>query len=55
MLIPHPKDIDAMIRKVRRGKMVTLTALREKLPAQAGHLEAEGHQIQKSGKLRVTF
>lgn len=97
-----------LIRKVPRGKMVTLTALREKLaraasaditcamvagkttaaeaaaeemragksrvapwwrvvrddgslfeklpggPAsQAGHLEAEGHQIRKSAKLRV--
>jgi len=110
LLIPKPLDVDAMIRKVPRGKVVTLTALREKLAkaagadvtcamvagmfvrivaeaaeedlragksrvtpwwrvvrddgslleklpggpvAQAGHLEAEGREIQKSGKLRV--
>jgi alkylated DNA nucleotide flippase Atl1 len=106
MLIPKPLDVDALIRKVPRGKLVTLTALREKLaraagadvtcamvagmfvrivaeaaeeemragksrvtpwwrvvrddgrlfeklPGQAEHLEGEGHEIQKSGKLRV--
>ena len=110
MLIPTPLDVDAQIRRVTRGKVVTLTALREKLAraagadvtcamvagmfvrivaeaaaedmragkarvapwwrvvrddgtlfeklpggpaAQAEHLEAEGHAIQKSGKLRV--
>jgi alkylated DNA nucleotide flippase Atl1 len=107
MLIPKPLDVDALIRKVPRGKVVTLTAVREKpapwspacssalykttaaegaaeemragksrvapwwrvvrddgtlfekLPggpsAQAQHLEAEGHLIQKSAKLRVIF
>jgi len=108
MLIPKPLDVDAMIRKVPRGKVLTLTALREKLaraagadvacamvtgmfvrivaeaaeedlragkarvtpwwrvvrddgklfeklPGQAEHLEEEGHEIQKSGKLRVIF
>jgi alkylated DNA nucleotide flippase Atl1 len=112
MLIPKPLDVDSLIRKVPRGKVVTLTALREKLAraaganvtcpkvagmfvrivaeaaaeemragksrvapwwrvvrddgalfeklpggpaAQAEHLEAEGHQIRKSAKLRVIF
>jgi alkylated DNA nucleotide flippase Atl1 len=27
----------------------------EKMPGQPEHLEEEGHQIQKSGKLRVIF
>jgi alkylated DNA nucleotide flippase Atl1 len=112
MLIPRPLDVDAFLRKVPRGKIVTITAMREtlaraagadttcamvagmfvrivaeaaaedvragksrvtpwwrvvrddgslfeKLPggpvAQAQHLEAEGHEIQKSAKLRVIF
>jgi alkylated DNA nucleotide flippase Atl1 len=36
MLIPKPLDVDAQIRKVPRGKVVTLTALREKLARAAG-------------------
>jgi len=36
MLIPKPLDVDAMIRKVPRGKVLTLTALREKLARAAG-------------------
>jgi len=112
LLIPNPRDVDAMIRTVPRGKVVTLTALREKLARAAGadvtcamvagmflrmvaeaaaedmregksrvtpwwrvvrddgslfeklpggpagqaeHLEAEGREIQNSGKLRVIF
>jgi alkylated DNA nucleotide flippase Atl1 len=112
MLIPGPLDLDAMIRKVPRGKLVTLGEVREKLAraagakvtcpmvagillrviaeaaeedskagktritpywrvvrddgrlfetipggpsAQAVQLEAEGHQIQYSAKLRVIF
>jgi alkylated DNA nucleotide flippase Atl1 len=110
MLIPKPLDVDAAIRKVPRGKVITLTEIREKLAsaaganvtcpmvtgifvrisaeaaaedmragksrvtpywrvvrddgklleklpggpaAQAEHLEAEGHQIHRAGKLRV--
>jgi hypothetical protein len=110
MLIPKPIDVDALIRKVQRGKLVTLTEIREKLArasgadtvcpmcagmfvrisaeaaaedlragksrvtpywrvvrddgtlfekfpggpiGQAEHLEAEGHRIDRSGKLRV--
>jgi alkylated DNA nucleotide flippase Atl1 len=110
MLIPHPLDMDALIRKVPSGKLITLTKLREKLAraagadttcamvagmfvrivaeaaaedmkagksrvtpywrvvrddgrlleklpggpvAQAEHLEAEGHEIRNSAKLRV--
>jgi alkylated DNA nucleotide flippase Atl1 len=112
MLIPRPLDVDTFLRKVPRGKVVTITAMREKLAraagaditcamvagmfvrivaeaaaedvrigktritpwwrvvrddgslfeklpggpvAQAEHLEAEGHAIRKSGKLRVIF
>ena len=36
LLIPKPLDVNAMIRKVPRGKLVTLTALREKLAKEAG-------------------
>jgi alkylated DNA nucleotide flippase Atl1 len=36
MLIPKPLDVDAVIRKVPRGKVVTLTELREKLARAAG-------------------
>lgn len=110
MLIPKPLDVDALIRKVPRGKVVTQAQLREKLAraagadvacpittgifvrivaeaaaedlragqsrvtpywrvvrddgrlieklpggptAQAEHLEAEGHRIDRSAKLRV--
>jgi alkylated DNA nucleotide flippase Atl1 len=110
MLIPRPLDVDALIRKVPRGKLVTVTQIREKLArasaantvcpmctgmfvrisaeaaaedlragksritqywrvvrndgtlfeklpggptGQAEHLEAEGHKIDRSGKLRV--
>ena len=112
LLIPRPLDVDAMIRKVPRGKVLTLTGLRGKLAKEAGadvtcamvtgmfvrivaeaaeedaragksrvtpwwrvvrddgslfeklpggpagqatHLEAEGREVQKSGKLRVIF
>lgn len=112
MLIPKPLDVDALIRTVPRGKVLTLTGLREKLAraagadvtcpmvagmfvrivaeaaaedvrdgkprvtpwwrvvrddgglfeklpggptAQAEHLEAEGHVIDNSAKLRVMF
>jgi alkylated DNA nucleotide flippase Atl1 len=36
MLIPRPIDVDALIRKVPRGKVVTLTQLREELARAAG-------------------
>ena len=36
MLIPKPLDVDAMIRKVPPGKVITLTELREKLARGAG-------------------
>lgn len=110
MLIPSPLDVEALIRKIPRGKVATQAELREKLArsagaavacpittgmfvrivaecaaeearggkariapywrvvrddglliekfpggpaAQAEHLEAEGHTIDRSGKLRV--
>ena len=31
MLIPKPLDIDALIRKVKKGKLVTQSQIREKL------------------------
>jgi alkylated DNA nucleotide flippase Atl1 len=112
MLIPNPADVDAAIRKVPSGKVITLTRLREKLARSAGanitcplmagmfvrivaeaaeedmragksrvtpywrvvkddgrlletvsagpaeqarHLEAEGHRIDNSGRLRLIF
>jgi alkylated DNA nucleotide flippase Atl1 len=36
MLIPKPLDVDAVIRKVPRGKLLTLTDLRRKLARAAG-------------------
>ena len=36
MLIPKPLDVDAAIRKVPRGKVITLTEIREKLASAAG-------------------
>ena len=36
MLIPNPADVDAAIRKVPKGKVITLTRLREKLARSAG-------------------
>jgi alkylated DNA nucleotide flippase Atl1 len=36
MLIPTPLDVDALIRKVPRGKVITLTQIREKLAREAG-------------------
>ena len=36
MLIPKPLDVDAIIRKVPRGKVITLTQLRAKLARAAG-------------------
>ena len=68
MLIPRPLDLDALIRKVPRGKVLTLTQLREKLARAAGadvtcpmvagiHLrivaEAAAEDF-KAGKSRVT-
>ena len=31
MLVPSPRDVDALIRKVKRGKLVTQPQIREKL------------------------
>ncbi len=36
MLIPRPLDLDALIRRVRKGKLVTQAQLREQLAADAG-------------------
>jgi alkylated DNA nucleotide flippase Atl1 len=36
ILIPRPLDVDALIRKVPRGKLVTQVQLREKLARDAG-------------------
>jgi alkylated DNA nucleotide flippase Atl1 len=68
MLIPHPSDVNDRIRKVPRGKVITLTQLREKMAHAAGAdttcplvtglfiriiAEAAADEI-KSGKSRVT-
>ena len=36
MLIPKPLDVDAALRKVKKGKLVTSSRLRAKLAADAG-------------------
>lgn len=36
VLIPRPRDVDALMRKVRKGKLVTASMLRAKLAEQAG-------------------
>ena len=36
LLIPKPLDVDAMIKKVPSGKVITLSALRKKLASAAG-------------------
>ena len=36
MLIPRPLDVDAFLRKVPRGRIVTMTAMRERLARAAG-------------------
>ena len=36
MLIPRPLDVDAFIRKVRRGRVVTMGELRKRLARDAG-------------------
>ena len=36
MLIPTPKLVDAVIRKVPRGKLITVGAIRKKLAAEHG-------------------
>src|SRR5271169_4976267 len=36
MLIPRPLDVDALIRKVPRGKLITQSQIREKLARAAG-------------------
>ena len=36
MLIPRPLDLDALVRKIRKGKLITQTQLRERLARDAG-------------------
>jgi alkylated DNA nucleotide flippase Atl1 len=68
MLIPRALDLDALIRKVPRGKLVTQTQLREKLARDAGadvacpittgifvRIIAEAaEESSREGKLRIT-
>ena len=35
MVIPRPLDVDVLIRRVRRGKLVTILQLREELAKQS--------------------
>jgi hypothetical protein len=39
MLIPRPLDVDALIRKVGKGKLVTVTQIRERL-ARDAHVDS---------------
>lgn len=36
MLVPHPRDVDALIRKVPEGSLITLTRIREELARSHG-------------------
>ncbi len=36
MLIPRPLDVDALMRRVRKGKLVTVSRIRDRLAADAG-------------------
>ncbi|MCH7872537.1 MAG: MGMT family protein [Planctomycetes bacterium] len=36
LLIPKPLDVDALIRKVRKGKLVIVSRIRDRLAADAG-------------------
>jgi hypothetical protein len=68
MLIPRPLDVDALIRKVPRGKLVTQEQLRKKLAADAAvevacpictgifvRISAEAaNEAARAGKSRVT-
>lgn len=36
MLIPRPRDVDAVMRKVRKGKLITQTKIRDALAKQSG-------------------
>ncbi len=36
ILIPHPRDVDALMRKVRKGKLATPSVLRARLAETAG-------------------
>jgi len=68
LLIPNPMDVDAAIRKIPRGKIMTLTELREKLAREAGanvtcplcagmflRIAAEAaEEKRRAGKARVT-
>jgi alkylated DNA nucleotide flippase Atl1 len=68
MLIPRPLDVDALIRKVPRGKLLTQEELRQKLAADVGadvacpittgifvRIAAEASEEDaKAGKSRIT-
>jgi hypothetical protein len=68
MLIPRPLDVDVLIRKIPRGKLLTQSQLREKLARKAGanltcplcagmflRISAEASAEQaRAGKSRVT-
>ena len=36
MLIPRPLDVDAIMRRAKKGKLVTQAQIREKLAGEAG-------------------
>jgi alkylated DNA nucleotide flippase Atl1 len=68
LLIPHPTNVDAEIRKIRRGKVITQAELRERLARAAGadkacpittgmfvRIVAEAAEEKlRAGKVRVT-
>ncbi len=68
MLIPRPLDVAAVVRKTRRGKLVTVSQLRERLAKDAGadcacpmttgifvRIAAEAaEEARREGKKRIT-
>ena len=68
LLIPRPRDVDALMRKVRKGKLITVPLLRERLARDAGathtcplttgifiRIAAEAaEEDRESGKKRIT-
>jgi len=68
MLIPSPLDVDALIRRIPRGKLITQTQIRERLASAAGagcacpmttamfvRIAAEAaEEAARSGKIRIT-
>jgi alkylated DNA nucleotide flippase Atl1 len=52
LLIPRPLDVDAIVRQVKKGKLVTMTQIREKLAADFNALPAAARRQARHDKAR---